>query len=570
METPDARYTIAYNGEIYNFPQLRAELEGLGHTFRSRSDTEILLAAWSQWGETCLNKLNGIFAFALWDAREERLALVRDPLGVKPLYWTRNTEGTVYFGSEIRPLRKAPGVSSALSRDALNAYVAFLWVPSPKTIFQAIEQLDAGTLLVLKRGQEPLKRHYSDLDQTILSSRPRSVAPEELWAQCQAAVKRQMMSDVPVGAFLSGGLDSTGIVAACEDRSKLTAYTISFSAQDSAFEAASNDLSYAKEAARFFGIEQQVIQVDPKITEALPHYLARMDHPVGDHAPLASYLICEAARKQGAKVLLSGQGADEVFGGYPWHKAGLLSFIFNSFPSFVNNGLQAAADALPGSKGGAWQGHFRRIKRFVSNAALPWPERYPALCRYLTPSRRQSLLAGPPLQDPLWPESLYLTAMAKVKDDDPLAQMLYADLKTFLPGLNLFYTDRTSMAHGVEVRVPYLDLDMVRLAFQIPSAEKNDGFKGKKILTQALSPHLPKAIVKRKKAGFGLPVRSWMRASLGVMLRDRLTPSRIQKAGLWNPAEVQGLLDEHFSGREDRAYLLFALLALDIWQEQFN
>lgn len=573
MATPDGRYHLSYNGELYNFRELRADLQSLGHTFRSKTDTEVVLVAWQEWGVDALLRFNGIFAFAIWDSVNHEMVLVRDPLGVKPLYWTRDEKGTLYFASELTPLATLPHVARRLDLRALEAYLAFLWVPSPMTIYRSVQLLPPGFLLRFRPHHDIEPTSYTNLYEEILQQSPRRHAapgPEEVWDTLQTCVRRQLVSDVPIGIFLSGGLDSTGLVAACAEggHTALTAYTATFSERDSVYEASLNDLYFAREVAKTYRIPHKVLPIHSDISRTLPEYIARMDQPVGDHAPLASYLICQAAAGS-AKVLLSGQGADELFAGYPWHRAGYYSFFYHRLPRSLRHAwLEPMVKRLPGGVGGKRLGNLRRIKRFFQSASDPWPDRYVGFCRYLPPSRRRSLLNGglETAGDP-GPEDFYRQALHEAQGLSPLGQMLYTDLKTFLPGLNLFYTDRTGMAHGIEVRVPYLDLEMVRLAFQVPDPWRLSLSTSKKILKQALHAHVPASIIARKKTGFGLPVRSWMRTSLLPMMQEHLSPAAVLHRGLWEPTAIHQLLQEHLSGREDRAYLLFALLAFEFWMQ---
>lgn len=572
MATEDGRFVLSYNGEIYNFPELRRQLEALGHRFRSRSDTEVLLRAWDQWGAACLPRLNGIFAFALWDSLERTMYLARDPLGVKPLYWSLDPHGGLHFASELTPLLALPHVSGSVNPRALDAYLAFLWIPAPDTLFEGIAQLESGHLLAYGPNGRLTCTRYTDLFEELLrrAESPRvQVEPEQVWTTLRACVQRQLVSDVPVGIFLSGGIDSTGIVAACaEQASQLTAYTIAFSQSDSAYEAISNDLLFARRATQFYGIRHEVLRVDADLIGLLPKYLAAMDQPVGDHAPLASYLLCEAASPH-AKVLLSGQGADEIFAGYPWHRAGAYSMAYHKLPHVLRRRIIGpTVGRLPGAVGGKWLGNLRRLKRFALSADLPWPERYIGFCRYLTPRRRIEVLSSDlrrVLAGYQPAEAVYEAALAEASSLAPLDQMLYTDIRTFLPGLNLFYTDRTGMAHGVEVRVPYLDLDLVRLAFAIAGRQKLNRNGSKWILKQALRPHLPAEVIHRSKTGFSLPVRSWMRRSMRPILAETLSESVVRDRGWWHPAAVRTLIEEQQSGRNDWAYVLFALAALELW-----
>jgi asparagine synthase (glutamine-hydrolysing) len=573
MTGENGRFVLSYNGEIYNFGDLRRELQAAGHRFRSRSDTEVLLRGWEQWGSEVLQRLNGIFAFAIWDKTERTMYLARDPLGVKPLYWTLDAHGGLYFASELKPLLGLPHISRSINPRALEAYSAYLWIPAPETFFDGISQLEPGLLLSYGADKRLTRARYTDFFNDLrrrAQAQPARVEPEEVWNTLRACVRRQLVSDVPVGVFLSGGVDSTGIIAACaEQASNLTAYTIAFSQSESAYEATSNDLTFARQVAQHYSIPHEVLRVEANLADLLPRYLSAMDQPVGDHAPLASYLICQAASSR-AKVLLSGQGADEIFAGYPWHRAAYYSFLYRKLPGWLRqHAIGPAVACLPGGIGGPWLGNLRRLKRFVRSAGSSWPQSYVGFCRYLTPQSRTELLNAdfrlrrPPGETS--PESIYETALAEASALTPVDQMLYTDLQTFLPGLNLFYTDRTGMAHGIEVRVPYLDLELVRLAFSIPAEQKLNRHGGKWILKEALRPHLPPAVVARRKAGFGLPVRSWMRTQLRPILADTLSETAVRARGWWDPAAVRELRQEQQSGREDRAYLLFALAALELW-----
>lgn len=567
MSNEDGTVWVVYNGEIYNFKALRDELEALGHRFRSRTDTEVIPHAYEAWGMDCLKRLNGIFAFALWDVRARRLVLARDHLGVKPLYYYADP-ARILFASEAKALFQHGAIRPALDLSALHAYLSFLWVPEPGTMFQGVAKVPPGHYLEVSADTMTLHPYWdlafhepaetSEMDWIL---RVRSTLTD--------AVNRQLVSDVPLGIFLSGGLDSSGILAsiAPEARAKVTAYTIGFRERDQATERQPDDLTYARQVARQFGVRHREIIIEPKIVELLPKVIRHLDDPIADPAALTSDLICEAAGHE-TRVLLSGQGGDEVFAGYPWHLAGTLSRLYERLPAAVRAGLiEPGIQALPV----AGSPTRRRLKRFMKSASLPWRERYIGFCSYLTEAEKQALYTDP-LRATLAASdgrSVHLAHLDRVAGLDPINQMLYLDTKTFLPSLNLMYTDKTSMAHAVEVRVPLLDRELVELVATAPPGLKLKGLTRKYLLKKALEDRLPRDIITRRKGGFGVPLRTWLAHDLQPMMGDLLAETTVRRRGYFRPAEVQRLMDENRSGTEDRSLYLYALMTFELWHQAF-
>jgi asparagine synthase (glutamine-hydrolysing) len=452
----DARGQIwlTFNGEIYNFKQLRGELEAAGHRFRSETDAEVIIYAYLEWGRECLSRLNGIFAFAIWDARDETLLLARDRLGVKPLYYADTPSGFA-FASEIKALLAIPEFGRAVDLAALDQFMTFLWTPDPKTAFRGVSKLPPGHYLVRRNNQSEVFEYWDvsfDEDDTVDEDQ----WVERLREQVTRSVRGQMVADVPLGAFLSGGLDSSTVVALMTGAAtqKVTTYTFGFKQEDLRYDILEDDVKYARVAGREFKTDYREEYLEPQVMELLPKLIYHMDEPVADPAIITSYLICRAARER-LTVLLSGMGGDEVFAGYPRHAAVKVAEAYNLIPSFLSRPI---VRALPGSRPGKFTALFRNTKKLAKSAALPERERYLGFGTYFTQEEKRELYsdrmrAASEEFDPYREHRKYFN---RVRDEDFINQMLYVDLKTFLPCLNLAYTDKTSMASSMEVRVPLL------------------------------------------------------------------------------------------------------------------
>ncbi|HJQ26805.1 MAG TPA: asparagine synthase (glutamine-hydrolyzing) [Blastocatellia bacterium] len=565
----DARGEIwlTYNGEIYNFKSLRRELEAAGHRFRSDSDAEVVIYAYREWGRDFLTRLNGIFALAIWDARDESLLLARDRLGVKPLYYADTPAGFA-FASEIKALLAIPGIARAVDLAALDQFMTFLWTPDPHTIFQGIRKLPPAHYLVYQNGRAETFAYWDvdfDEDETLTESE----WVERLRAQIKRSAEMQMVSDVPLGAFLSGGLDSSSLVAlmtAASDR-RLTTYTFGFKPEDLRYDILEDDVKYARVVGREFNTDYHEAFFEPEVIELLPKLVYHLDEPVADPAIITSYLICRAARER-LTVLISGMGGDEVFAGYPRHAAVKVADAYNMIPSFISRPVVAA---LPGARPGRLTALFRNTKKLARSARLPERERYLGFGTYFTEADKAELYAGE-LRAAAREFDAYREHRRyfdRVADQDFVNQMLYVDLKTFLPCLNLTYTDKTSMASSVEVRVPLLDHELIEMAARLPARLKLKGLTRKYIFKRAAEAWLPREIIYRKKAGFSAPLRAWLARDLRPMVEDLLSAENVRRRGYFDYATVRRLIDDNLAGREDNGLKIFQLLTLELWHRTF-
>jgi len=566
---PDAsgKVWLTYNGEIYNFKELRRELEALGHRFRSGTDAEVIIYAYLEWGRDCVSRFNGMFAFAIWDSRDESLFIARDRLGIKPLYYSETPVGFA-FASEIKALLAIPGIDCSPDLAALDQFMTFLWTPDPNTAFRGIFKLPPAHYLVYRDGKAEIQEYW---DVTFDEDDSLSEADwiDALREQITRSVRGQMISDVPLGAFLSGGLDSSTLVALMTDVAdkKLTTYTFGFKQEDLRYDILEDDVKYARIVGSKFETDYQEHYLEPQVMELLPKLVYHLDEPVADPAIITSYLICRAARER-LTVLLSGMGGDEVFAGYPRHAAVKIAEAYNIIPAFLSRPL---VDALPGAKPGRLTALFRNTKKLARSAALPERERYLGFGTYFTEDEKRELYSGRMREaasdfDPYREHRKYFD---RVVAQDFVNQMLYVDLKTFLPCLNLTYTDKTSMAASTEVRVPLLDHELVELAARIPARLKLKGLSGKHILKRAAEAWLPSEIINRKKAGFSAPVRAWLVRDLREMVEDLLSESNINRRGYFEYSFVRRLIDENLSGREDNSLKVFQLLTLELWHRAF-
>ena len=563
------RWWITYNGELYNFRELRAELEAVGERFESDCDTEVLLRLFALHGPEMLARLNGVFAFAVWDDLEKKLFLARDRLGVKPLYLAR-ARSVFGFASELRSLLPLVG-GARLDETALADYLTHLWVPDPRTAFRGIEKLPPGHCAWVDNDRTEI-RQYWDLD---FSPDER---PEREWVDAVAdavtrSVRRQMVSDVPLGAFLSGGVDSSAIVAAmAATADPVSTYTIGFEAEDLRHEIVPDDIRHARRVAMLFRTEATELMLEPDVLNLLPKAVSHLEEPVADPAAISTYLICRAASERRMPVMLSGMGGDELFAGYPRYLAYRVSRTLDHAPPPLVRLAERSVSAVahPG-RPGRLRGPRRNLWKFTRASGLPPLERYLSFSSYYSASELGDLVTpelGAVLDgyDPLARHRAYIESDS---GRDELSNLLYLDAKTFLPCLNLTYTDKMSMAASVEVRVPLLDDELVALAARIPSSLKLRGTRRKYVFKKSQERVLPQSIVWRRKAGFGAPVRAWLGRDLAPMVSDLLSEATVSRRGLVRPAAVRRLLDENASGEADRSLQIYALLALELWQQTF-
>jgi asparagine synthase (glutamine-hydrolysing) len=575
MSTPDGNLFIVYNGETYNFPELRAELEGKGYRFRSNSDTEVILYLYQEYGPECVRRLNGMFAIAIWDAANQQLFLARDHFGIKPLYYFHDGRRFA-FASEVKALLELPDFPRAMCSEALHQYLTFLWVPDPYTMFEGVYKLPAGHYAVLKKGELRITEYW-DLEFPHASHefvRDERELAEELRERFARTVRSQMLSDVPLGAFLSAGLDSSSIVACMARASSqpVRTYTIGFPDHYRHGETTLDDTSVAARTAKHFGCRHTEIIVAPQVTDLLPKLVWHMDEPVADPAIITAYLVSREARKD-VTVLLSGVGGDELFAGYRKHQAHFIAQMYQRLPALIRRHLvEPMLQSLPSLRGTALKGYIRLAKKMARSGSFPPEERFLTDSVYLSERQRYSLYT-PALRDQIDGQDVFArhrSYFARVRDRDFVNQMLYLDSKAFMASLNLTYNDKMSMASSVETRVPFLDWEFAQwTAANIPPMLKLKDGKTKYILREAMGPWLPPEILVQKKAGFGAPVDHWLAHDMREMIADLLGETNVRRRGLFEPAAVQRYISEQQSGREDWSYQIWQLLTLELWQRAF-
>lgn len=580
MASEDAKLVIAYNGEVYNFAELREELEAAGVRFRSRTDTEVVLRLYEREGPDCVKRLDGIFAFALCDLRgaKPKLFLARDHFGVKPLYYAQRGE-KLAFASEAKALFLLPDMAPELDPRGLHAFLSFLWVPEPDTMFAGIKKLPAGHYAVFSDGRLKFTEYwdveYPDRNASFAGSEEELA--EELREKLRRAVRRQLVSDRPVGAFLSAGLDSSSIVALMAEASSkpVKTYTITFPPKYRVGEIGLDDPAVARRVAERFGCEHREIVVEPAVAELLPKLIWHMDDPTADPPVILSYLICREA-KPSATVLLSGIGGDELFAGYRKYSAHYWARQYRRLPEAARRGIiEPAVAGLPGLRGTPLKGLVRLAKKMSRSASLPPEEAFLMNCTYFDAGQKDRLYA-PALRaqlagvDPAW---RHRERFARVRHADFLNQMLYLDQRQFMAALNLSYNDRMSMASSVEVRVPFLDRELAEFAARrVPPRLKLKGRiqpTTKYLLRKAMAGVLPAEVLRQPKAGFAAPLDYWLAGELRGMCDELLSESRVRQRGLFDPAAVSALVGEHRAGRHDWSMHIWQLLTLELWQQVF-
>ncbi|MDH5672679.1 MAG: asparagine synthase (glutamine-hydrolyzing) [Myxococcales bacterium] len=585
-DAPEAeRLWLVYNGELYNYRELRAELEARGHRFSSHSDTEVILHLYAEHGTAMLERLEGIFAFALYDGRSHKRAdgpsdlrrgemlLARDGLGVKPLY-TAETDRGLLFASELKALLCWPELDRDLDPAAIAHYLTFMWAPAPETPLRGVRKLRPGEALIVRDGRIARRFDFYHLPYDLPVRREsRARSSESIRQHLLSAVERQLVADVPVGAFLSGGLDSSAIVAAMRrlrPQQPIRCYTIAFEG-GGGLDGHSPDLPYARRVAEHLGVDLEVIEVGPDMIDELGTLLYHLDEPQGDPAPLNALRIARRARADGVPVLMSGAGGDDIFSGYRRHQALQYEALWSWLPRPARTLLARPGRAVLEGQSplpGAGAPLMRSLARVAAHADRPADQRLLAHFEWQSPRLRGGLysaelreaLRGRDLDAPLRGS---LEAAGRKRG--PLDRMLYLEARHFLADHNLNYTDKTSMATGVEVRVPLLDRDLVAYATSLPPEAKLRHGRAKAAFKSAMEPWLPHDIIYRPKTGFGVPLRRWLGQELRPMVDELLSPASLNRRGLFDPRAVQGLLDLDRGGRVDGAYTIFALLCVELW-----
>ena len=568
MTAGNGKVWIAFNGEIYNFLEHRRRLEAGGVVFKSRTDTEVLLHLYLEHGLDALSKLDGMFALAIWDGERRRLLLARDHAGVKPLYYAVSG-GTLLFASEIKSLLAVPSVRNELNTEALADYLTFLWVPGEATMLRAIKKLEAGHYLIWQDGRVEVKRWFS-LDYQPEEGRPEREWIDETRSIFRSAVRRQMVADVPLGAFLSGGLDSSSIVAAMRQEypeRPIKAYTARSTADDVVAEQGEDDFPHAQRVAGQLGVDLKVVDIQPDVVNLLPKMVFHLDEPDADPAIFPSYLISRLAREDGTTVLLSGTGGDEVFFGYRSHQAFAFAQQLGAFAGAAGS-LCATGAWLTGMISGAQHRLPRRLRKLSAGLLAPdLLRRHMAVVDWSGPLERRRLL-GPACRIPAVPPGIAALDRSFVGRGD-LNYHSHMLIGSFLAAHNFLYTDKSSMAASLEVRVPFMDLELMKLAARMPESVKLQGNVTKYALRQAMQGSLPRETMVRPKSGFGAPLRRWIRRELRPVTDNLLSPGVVVSRALFEPREVKRLIDDNTAGRADNAYAIYALLNLELWMQTF-
>lgn len=568
MQTPCGRYTISYNGEIYNAPELRTTLEKKGYTFRSDSDTEVLLRLFEEEGVGCTAKLNGIFAFAIWDAKEKELLCVRDHFGVKPLYYTQTSDGFL-FASELKSLSETGLIDKTLNPEALASYLSYIWTPAPSTPFKNVYKLEPGTFLRIGEGKFLEKKRYYRIPWTE-STKNRSLEScvAETREHLKCAVERQLLSDAPLGCFLSGGLDSSSIVALAGAAEKgLPCFTIN-SGDAEAKEGFVSDLPYARRVASHLGVELHEVAVPGIEFSDLKRMVYLMDEPLADPAGINALHICKSAREIGLKVLLSGAGGDDIFTGYRRHLALNYEGYMQLLPKVLRKGMREVTGRMNQKSASK-----RRLAKLFRYAHLSGHKRILSYFLWLPTEIIEGLFSDAfkmSLEEGFPYEDLILESLAHFPKGTPeLTKMLNLDVEYFLGDQNFTYSDKMGMAESIEVRVPFLDKDLVEYAFSIPNKWKQNGKHGKWILKKAMEGILPQDVIYRPKSGFGVPLRKWLHGSMRKDVEAILSSDELKKAGIFKPEAVRKLLEADRAGHVDATYPILSIICIELWARKF-
>ena len=544
----DGTLHVVQNGEIYNYRELRRELERAGHHFRTQGDTEVLLHLYEEQGDRFAERLRGMFAIAIWDGRRRRLVLARDRFGIKPLYY-RAAEGELAFASELRALPRGE-----IDPDALEAFLAFNSIPAPLTIFREIRKLPPGHLLIWEDGRVDVRRFARPAPIEEVREDEEAELVEELRSRLRDSVRAHLVSDVPVGVLLSGGVDSAFLAALAAEESSETLRTFSIGFEERSFD----ELAGARLVAERYGTQHRELVLRPDAALLLPALADAFDEPFADSSALPTYLVSQLAASD-VKVALSGEGGDELFGGYYTYAADLLAARVGGLARLA----RPLVERLPTSTSRASFDY--KAKRFVRAAHLPPLERHHGWKEIFSPDLRAELTGGSSAFDPV---DILRDRYRETEGAEELARLQDVDLGIYLVDDLLVKTDRASMAHSLEARVPYLDTVVTNLALALPTRHKIRGPTKKVLLRKAAAPLLPREIVHGKKRGFSIPAAAWLRGELEPFARETLSRETLHRQGFFSPEVVGRLLDDHVAGREDRSRQLWGLLAFTLWHER--
>lgn len=563
----DGSVQVVFNGEIYNFLDLRRGLEQRGHRFSTRTDTEVLVHLYEEKGEGLLHDLNGMFAFALWDEGRGKLLLARDRIGIKPLYYASDGE-RLAFSSEPKALLELPWVERGLDLQGLSLFLSYDFIPAPHSIYRGIRKVPPGYFLVFKAGEVRLQRYWDlDLRDRLPEGLTEGELSDLLWGEFCRAVKMRLMSDVPLGVLLSGGIDSSSVVAALRHEGVEDLKTFSVGFQDPSFD----ESPYFRQVARLFRTDHHEEIFSPKdLLDILPEVASILDEPLADASIMPTYLLSRFTRCH-VKVVLGGDGGDELFAGYPTYQACKIAKLYERLPPLLRRPIEAAVAKLPVS--------FRdmsldfRANKFIQGIRFKDPivRHYVWLGSFSSDEKAE--LLNPEVQKALEGFDAYSVLkdhLSGKEDFDELEKLLYLDTKLYLQEGVLVKVDRASMAHGLEVRVPFLDHRFVELVAGLPAHLKLRGLTTKYIWKKTVAKRLPPQVVKRRKKGFGMPVARWLAEDLRGLLLELLSEDRLKRQGIFDPEKVKRLVEEHLARRVDNRKKLWNLLIFQLWWENFG
>jgi asparagine synthase (glutamine-hydrolysing) len=563
IHNQDASAWIVFNGEIYNYPELREQLEKLGHRFYTNSDTEAIIHAYDEYGADCPKHLRGMFAFAIWDEKRQELFLARDRVGKKPLLYAE-ANGQLIFASEFSALLLHPDISREVDRAAIDYYLSFACVPAPLTAYRSIRKLEPGHTLRWRAGQIKLERYWlPDFNRKIKISEEE--AGERAVAILREAVRVRLMSEVPLGAFLSGGIDSSAVVALMSEQSSEPVKTFSIGFEEQDF----SELHHARRVAEHVGADHHEFIVRPDAMEVLPTLVEHYGEPYADSSAIPTYYVARETRKH-VTVALNGDGGDECFAGYERYAAMQLAEKYHRLPGILRRRLvEQAVELLPGSE--KERNRFARVKRFVRAASLPRTERYLRWVSVFYGEAKRELYSESFRRET---ENLRAAAFleswfSRANGAGVLDATLLTDTMTYLPNDLLVKVDIASMAVSLEARSPFLDHHVIEFAASLPEKYKLRGLTTKYILKRVLKRLLPTENLERPKMGFGVPIGHWFRHEMRGFVRDTLLSEKALKRGLFNPASVRHMVEQHTSGQQDFAYHLWTLLMLELWFARF-
>jgi asparagine synthase (glutamine-hydrolysing) len=559
MGNEDGQIQLVFNGEIYNHGSLREELKARGHVFRSRTDTEVIVHGYEEWGDGVLQRLRGMFAIGLWDLKRQRLLVARDRLGIKPLFVSEQ-DGRILFASEMKALL-ALGVSRELEPRALSQYLRYLHLLPPLTFFRRIRRLAAGEKLVWEKGQTTISTYWdlslppAHRDETLIVAQLREMLDD--------VIRDHLQADVPLGVFLSGGLDSSTIAAmmARHSKTKVRSFCMTFGEGEGLYD----ERDHARRVADYLGLQHTEVPVQPQIAALLPEMVRGFDEPFGNPTALLTWLLSREVRKE-VTVALAGDGGDEVFLGYPRYLGARLSNTYRLLPGGVRKGLDRFVAPLiqESSSGQHWP---RRVREFISTGSMSPEAMYESWVSYFSPAEIGALIGARAANETPSPLA---TAFQHAPGGNIVDRASYVDLKTFLPANLLVYTDRMSMAHSLEVRVPFCDHRLVEFMSSISADQRMSLTQSKRLMRLAMKGALPEETLTRGKLGFNPPMGIWLKNQLRPLVDELLEPKRLAREGFFDPREVERLVNDQRNGQRDVALQVWSLLVFQSWQTLYK